>query len=201
MSTDPAAMWGDGGTRVILVRHGEPYDGDDCGPDPLLTDLGRRQAEAMARHVGTEDIHAVYVSGQRRAQETGAELAAALGLTINVEPRVSEFDYGEPRYISPRAAVHLTEEERLAVMAKMRNPVFLQRVRDGIDDIVAAHAEQTVAVVCHGVVIGTIIRHLTGARELRTRAKHTSVSRLRHRPDGVWELEALNEAHWLAGLD
>ena len=198
---DPSVMWGDAGTRIVLVRHGEPEDGPDCGPDPGLTDLGRRQAAAMAAVVGNEAIDAVYVSGQRRAQETGEALAAALGLTANVEVRVSEFDYGMAHYVSPRAAVHLSDEERLAVIAKMRDPAFAERVRAGIDDIVAAHTEQTVAVVCHGVVIGTIVRHLTGAAELKTRAKHTSVARLRHRADGEWELEALNEAHWLAHVD
>ena len=78
---DPSVMWGDAGTRIVLVRHGEPEDGPDCGPDPGLTDLGRRQAAAMAAVVGNEAIDAVYVSGQRRAQETGDALAAALGLT------------------------------------------------------------------------------------------------------------------------
>lgn len=190
-------MWGEGGTELVLVRHAEPYD---CGPDPGLTELGHRQAAAMAEVIGAESFGAMYVSAQMRAQETAAPLASALGIDPIIDERITEFDYGDERYISPRAARNMPPEVIEPLIARMRSPEFTGRVTEAVVDIVAAHAEQRTVVVCHGVVIGTMVRHLTHSPKLRTRAKHTSVVRLRRTEDDGWELQAINESHWLQGL-
>ena len=65
-------------TRLLhFVRHGQ------YAPDPevfggVLTDLGRRQAEALAEHLADWPIQRVWTSDMNRAVETGAIITARL---------------------------------------------------------------------------------------------------------------------------
>jgi probable phosphoglycerate mutase len=69
--------------RLILVRHALPHRAStaDGVADPELTELGRQQAERVAVALTGEPIGAVYTSPQRRAVDTAAPLARALGIT------------------------------------------------------------------------------------------------------------------------
>src|SRR5215210_6640675 len=71
--------------ELILVRHAEPRRvgaGEVDGPaDPGLTDRGRQQAERLAAWLAVEPVDAVITSPLRRARETAAPVASALGLT------------------------------------------------------------------------------------------------------------------------
>lgn len=72
--------------EITLVRHAQPdWEPDDRAVDePTLTALGFAQARATADALAHEHFDAVYVSPLRRARETAAPIAEALGL----EPRV-----------------------------------------------------------------------------------------------------------------
>ena len=67
--------------EILFVRHGEPAWMPDgfARNDPGLTELGRRQAELLADHFSTHEIDHLWVSPAKRAQETVAPLAGALG--------------------------------------------------------------------------------------------------------------------------
>lgn len=85
--------------RLILVRHGESvwhadnrYAGG--GSDIDLTDRGRRQAEALADWVRTATVDAVVSSPVRRAQETAAPSARALGVEAEIVDELREVDFG-----------------------------------------------------------------------------------------------------------
>ncbi len=81
-----------------LLRHGETElsaDGTFCGEiDSLLSDAGRRQAEAAAKRLAGLSLEAIYVSPKRRAQETAAPLAERVGLTPRIEEGLREIGYG-----------------------------------------------------------------------------------------------------------
>lgn len=69
---------------VFVLRHLETGE----GADPSLTATGKAQAEALARQLGGQGITAIYATDTRRARETAAPLAAALGLRIEpYDPR------------------------------------------------------------------------------------------------------------------
>lgn len=77
--------------RILLVRHGQTPANvagslDTATPGPGLTDLGARQAQAVADALAGQasdggSIAAIYVSRLLRTHLTAAPLAAALGLT------------------------------------------------------------------------------------------------------------------------
>lgn len=70
-------------TAVFVVRHAEKVDESR---DPLLSAAGRARARALARHLRTAGVKAIYVSEYRRSALTAAPLAAALGLKPIVVP-------------------------------------------------------------------------------------------------------------------
>lgn len=86
--------------RLILVRHGESEANvvDSLHtqvPGPPLTELGRKQADALVDALADEEIRAVWASTMLRAQQTAAPLAAALGLQVRIEDGLREVDVGD----------------------------------------------------------------------------------------------------------
>ncbi|PUA82691.1 histidine phosphatase family protein [Nocardioides currus] len=81
-------------TIVHLLRHGEVHN-----PEGVLygrrdgfhlSELGHRMAARIGESLGDRDIVHLRTSPLERAQETGAPLAAARGLTPVLDPRVIE---------------------------------------------------------------------------------------------------------------
>lgn len=71
---------------LYIVRHGQPY----YSPVEKLTEIGWRQARAIAPRMVQSGITKIFASPMRRAYETALPSARALGLDITVEPWTSE---------------------------------------------------------------------------------------------------------------
>jgi 2,3-bisphosphoglycerate-dependent phosphoglycerate mutase len=87
------------GPVAWLVRHGESTWNalglaQGHSDQPRLTRQGARQARYVASQLRGRPIGAVYASDLRRAAATAAPLAAALGLTVNYDPRLRERGLG-----------------------------------------------------------------------------------------------------------
>jgi len=67
--------------EIVLVRHAQPdwEPGGRAVDHPALSEHGRAQAEALADALGRERFDACYTSTLRRAIETAAPIARALG--------------------------------------------------------------------------------------------------------------------------
>lgn len=83
---------------VWLIRHAESvwnalgrWQGQ---ADPGLSARGREQAAALARRLAGAGLEAVVTSDLRRARETAALLADALGLPVEIDARLRERDLG-----------------------------------------------------------------------------------------------------------
>lgn len=73
--------------ELIFIRHAHPawVVEDKSVLDPLLSELGIRQAKALAEHaLSWSPVDALFVSPTRRTKETAGPLAEALGLTPKV---------------------------------------------------------------------------------------------------------------------
>jgi broad specificity phosphatase PhoE len=85
-----------GGTSTVvhLLRHGEVYNPHGIlygrADGYHLSERGRRMADRVAQRIGDRDITHLVSSPLERAQETAAPLAAARGLTVQVDERVIE---------------------------------------------------------------------------------------------------------------
>lgn len=71
-------------TVLVLVRHAEKAN--DGTRDPVLTEAGRRRADALVAHVADRPLAAVYATPYRRTQLTAWPVARAHGLAITVRP-------------------------------------------------------------------------------------------------------------------
>ena len=79
-------------TRIYMIRHGKAAAGWDGDADPGLDALGQSQAEALAEKVKglIAQPVAIVSSPLKRCQETAAPLAAAWGVTTQIEAGVGE---------------------------------------------------------------------------------------------------------------
>ncbi len=77
-------------TTIYFVRHGEAEAGFGAHRDPGLSELGRNQAIATAKHLATLDPIPIFSSPLLRAQETAQELAKIWDAPITTEERIAE---------------------------------------------------------------------------------------------------------------
>ena len=72
---------------VYLVRHAERAD-DGTSQDPELSEEGRERADLLARMLVDAGITHIHSTDYARTQQTGAPLAAALGMEVmSYDPR------------------------------------------------------------------------------------------------------------------
>lgn len=187
-----------GGCDILLVRHGESaahvdgvavpqVDGQD---DPPLHPDGEVQAAQVAeRLIATgEPIAAIYVSTMQRTHQTAAPLAARLGITPVVEPRLREVFLGDWEGGNYRRRVAagdpLVEEMRRrqrwdVIPGAEPAEEFALRVRGALFDIARRHPDQVVVAVAHGGVIGQAVAEATGGGVLSlSAADNASISHL-----------------------
>ncbi len=85
----------------------------------------------------------------------------------------------------------------MAKLAAMQSPEFQDRVLAGFDAIEAANPDATVAVVCHGGVISTIVGAAVYNPALIFLPEYGSITRVRSHADGLRNLVSYNESSWL----
>lgn len=141
--------------------------------DPELAPEGRQQALRVADRLASEPISTIYVSNLRRTSETAAPLAERLGLEPKVEADLREVNLGdwegglfrvrmlENNEIAQRM---LLEERWDVIPGAESSETFGSRVEGAIRTIASRHPDQTVAVFCHGGVIGQVLATATGSR-------------------------------------
>ena len=158
--------------HLLVIRHARPHraDGEDATADPELTALGHRQAAATAAFLAGEPVDHVVASPLRRAQQTAQPLAARLSRTIEIVEGLREVDAFGGAYV-PAEEITMDHQvvtdlaqDPLALFAGVGGfERFRSVVVDAFDGIVARNRGATVAVYCHGTVIGTYLSALLGS--------------------------------------
>ena len=157
-------------TRITLVRHGETdwnrQRRIQGSTDIPLNDAGVAQAAVAAHALADAGYTAVYASALSRALQTAAIIADAAGLGAPVgEPELNERAFGE--------AEGLTNQEILGrfpddvVPGRETREHVVRRALPVLESLAVQHAGESVLVVTHGAVIGSLIRHLTNGERPR----------------------------------
>jgi 2,3-bisphosphoglycerate-dependent phosphoglycerate mutase len=188
--------------ELLLIRHARPLrvESVDGPADPGLSDLGRRQAEALAAWLAPEGIEAVYTSPLRRSVETAEPLGETLGLAVTPDEALAEYDAEAMAYIP-------IEELRAAGDPRwMEGPDdvagFQDRVVKGVDRLAASHPSQRIAIVCHGGVINVVVSAVLGiGPRMIFLPAYTSISRVLVASTGERSLASLNETGHLRMAD
>jgi broad specificity phosphatase PhoE len=181
---------------IVLVRHGET-DANRAGlllgrANPTLNERGREQAAAVAAALRRDPVSLILTSPLDRARETAAAIGGATGVEVEVEPSLTEMDYGdwdERRLtdLPPAVAAQWRADPAFAPpggesLAELRGRVgpctlaLLERAADG-----------TVIVVSHVSPIKTMILVALDLGDLfawRLRLDVASISRVGPGPSG-----------------
>ncbi len=209
-----------GVTTVLLIRHGKQRFPHRDKPtkadwiDPPLSETGLRQVEALGRGLAAEPLDAIYSSPLIRALTTAREIARPHGLEPIVVADLREIELFRdlPEDSSLTEMIGLEEFVRLQerFITQRRWDVypysessagFRARVIPAIDEIVARHRGQRVAVACHSGVVNGYLGHVLGLTEdMFFRPSHASVNRLLAGDDRR-VLHSLNETHHLSQVD
>ena len=170
-----------GATEILLIRHGEsraatadnPFPLVDGHGDPELHPNGREQAMRVGERLQHAPISAIYVSNLRRTSETAAPLSKRLNIEPEVDEDLREVFLGEwegglmrirAQEGDPIYQQVLSEQRWDAIPGAESYDSLNRRLLRALNRIKARHADELVAVVVHGGVIGHILAHATGAR-------------------------------------
>ncbi|MGY3319242.1 histidine phosphatase family protein [Arthrobacter sp. TE12232] len=199
--------------RLLLIRHGQTPGNvlgqlDTAHPGPGLTELGERQAAALARSLANEEIGLLYASTLIRTQITAQPLAAMRSLDIEVLAGLREIEAGSLEKLTDRES-HMRYFSTVAAWTEgdlgRRMPAgpsghdFFERFDDSIARIAAAAGSTAgsgaVAVVSHGAAIRVWagVRAVNVEPEFAVRhvVANTGIVALEGDPDAGWRL-----IHW-----
>ena len=168
--TDPTA---ESETILTIVRHGETAANTGAiwhgSTDTPLSDRGHRQADSVARflHGRERTPVAIYASPLQRARHTAEAIAGALGLEVEIETGLQEYDLGSGE---GRSYKDLHEKERLWDRIK-EDPNYaphggesplqvVERYVDALRRIHTRHAGELVIAVGHGGALSMVFAQL-----------------------------------------
>ena len=197
--------------KLLLIRHGQTPGNvlgqlDTAHPGPGLTELGERQAEAMARSLAQEPIGALFASTLVRTQITAAPLGRLHNLDVEVLDGLHEIEAGslekltDPeshrRYMGTVISWAAGDLD-LRMPAGPDGHAFFNRFDAAILRAVegAGSGQDTVAVVSHGAAIRTWAGRRAEGADHEFAAKHvlanTGIVALEGDPGTGWKL-----LHW-----
>jgi probable phosphoglycerate mutase len=196
--------------ELLLIRHALPVriEAAEGAADPGLSELGVRQAEALAAALDGEGVDALVTSPLRRALETAAPVASTLGLVPEVVDGLAEFDRDSNWYIpieelraagDPRWRSYL--DDHWGTEAGLDPTGFRAAVVRSVEDVIAANRGRKVAAVAHGGVINAYVGHvlqtpMPGVFE----PTYTSITRVLAAGSGERMMKSMNEAAHVRGL-
>lgn len=128
--------------------------------------------------------------------QTAQPVADALGLAVDVDERLAEYDHGLSHY-TPIEEASQEDLQRLIdghLPGDVDEEAFIARVNAGIGDLVAAAGhEETVAVFCHGGVINALVHQTMGTeRLLCVQVDYAGVTRLLSSRNGKLSVASVN---------
>ncbi len=158
--------------RFIIVQHA---DKQRLGGDPGLSELGHDQADRVARVLATAGVVGLYASPQRRAQETAAPIALAVGIAVSIDERLSERMNWDGRS-HQSAEAFLAEWERTVTDREYvpsggdSSRAAAARFTTFLDVADRGHRAGPIVVVTHGGVTIDLLRDLIGDERLQAAA-------------------------------
>ncbi|HEX2349990.1 MAG TPA: histidine phosphatase family protein [Ktedonobacterales bacterium] len=188
-----------GSTEIYFVRHGDALPGQDevvLGDydAQALSELGRRQAQALAARMALYKPTAIYSSPVGRAVQTARPTADALGLTIAIDDDLREVELGaiggdlnitDPAEVSKLLRRRLREIAEIAVTGGQWSAIpgsettahLRARITGAVARIHQRHPGERVAIFSHGGAINAFFADLLRLdRDYFFPAANTSVS-------------------------
>lgn len=163
---------------VHVIRHGKPAAAwGESDADPGLDQIGHAQARAVAEAIlalplGRRPARVVS-SPLRRCRETAAPLALALGVPVEVDPRVGEIP--TPAALSPAERPAWLREAFAGRWDQIRGDLDYVAWTEGVASALREHAGA--AVFSHFVALNAAVAVATGTADVMAfRPDHASLT-------------------------
>jgi len=197
-----------------FIRHGETEwnaQGRWCGrTDVPLSDVGRRQAQLLARRLQPLPVEALYSSPLGRAMETAQIIGQAVGREPVADGRLVELNYGawegstyeESKRTAP--AVYAAWDADPASQAPPGGETgeqLIERVTPFLAEMAQRHPCGNVVVVSHKTVCRLVACHILGLplSEYRQRIPMENAAlNIFEVREGTWRVIALNDTSHLS---
>jgi len=182
-----------------------------CGStDVPLSDVGRRQAQLLARRLQPIVFETLYSSPLGRALETARLIGEAIGRKPVVDQRLAELNYGawegrtfeEIKRATP--AVYWAWDADPANLAPPEGETgvqLIERVTPFMAEVAQRHRSGNVVVVCHKTVCRLLACHILGVplSEYRRRITMDNAAvNIFETREGIWRVLALNDTSHLS---
>ena len=201
--------------ETIAIRHGETtwnieqrIQGHGDSP---LTELGIRQAQAVAARLREQSLDAVYASDLARAVLTAQPIVAGRDLELKMEPALRERSFGVFEGLTLDEIGKTYPEEFAAYTSgnpDYRIPggesqrQFWHRCTAFLSEIVDRHAGQSIVLVLHGGVLNIVVKHVLGLPMGNTcpfRLYNAAINRMVFEA-GAWKLDTLGDINHLENV-
>ena len=153
-------------TTFTFVRHGETDWNAQRRiqgvTDIPLNETGRRQAAEAAEALALREWDGIVASPLGRARETAEIIAARLGLgELELVPDLRERAYGEVEGLDHDQIRARFPDPLAEVPGRERRSEVVARVLPALERLADEHPGQSLIVVSHGGVIGSMVRYIT----------------------------------------
>lgn len=162
-------------TQLILIRHGETLWNTERRMqgqlDSPLTERGVWQACRLGERLRALPFSALYSSDLPRARLTAQRIAEATGHAINSDARLRERHFGlfegmtraeMEQHDAEIYARFMSRDPQYAVPGGESPAGFFARCRVALEELAMRHANQTIAIVTHGLVLDAAYRAASG---------------------------------------
>ncbi len=178
--------------HLVLVRHAESLhnrEGDGVDVDSGLTELGWRQAHAVAGWLADRYRPDLLLSSSlMRAKQTAEVIASRMSLPVVIEDGLAEaeFQYWNELPYHWHTPMDSWDDpwQPTSEVAPLYES-FRARVHDALAQIVTGKTQATILVLTHGGFIGTLMRSLFGGHHVAVFTANTGVTQF------TWEMN-----HW-----
>lgn len=162
-------------TRILFIRHGETVfniEGKIQGNlDSPLTEIGQRQARAVAHRLRHTPPAHIYTSDLGRALATAQLIAQTTHCPLATDERLRErnmgifqgltFDEIARRYPDESGRLKTATVDYIPTGGESADQTR-QRAWTALNEFADGHPGQEIAVISHGAVIAAVIRHILG---------------------------------------
>jgi broad specificity phosphatase PhoE len=206
-------------THVVIIRHGQSQgnaEGRFGGhTDTPLSPRGRRQAEATAKALASENFDAIYSSDLPRAIETATPLARLTGARLEITDALRERSVGVMEGLTFEEAAEQHPEQYQALLRRDFEHVLLggesyrqtlDRASRKLDETIEQHKGGRIALFAHTGTICILILHLMGAldapelKPVWIATANCGIARFELRDDDFVRVLVINDTRHLGGI-
>lgn len=206
-------------THVVIIRHGQSQgnaEGRFGGhTDTPLSPRGRRQAQATAKALASENFSAIYSSDLPRAIETASPLAELVGVPLETTDALRERSVGVMEGLTFEEAADQHPEQYQALLRRDFEHVLiggesyrqtLDRASRKLDEAIEQHKGGRIALFAHTGTICILILHLMGAldapdlKPVWIATANCGIARFDLRDDGFVRVLTINDTRHLAEI-